>query len=42
MSDIEGKAVRETGTYDGIGHGTNGAINREVAAFFEAAMDKPR
>jgi hypothetical protein len=29
-------------TYAGIGHGTNGAINREVAAFFSTAIDKPR
>ncbi len=29
-------------TYPGIGHGTDGTINREVAAFFNAAIDKPR
>ena len=28
--------------YDGIGHGTNGAINREVAAFFGTVIDKAR
>jgi predicted esterase len=25
-------------TYAGVGHGTNGAIHREMADFFEAAM----
>ena len=29
-------------TYDGIGHGTNGAINREVAAFFRSVIEKPQ
>jgi hypothetical protein len=29
-------------TYEGIGHGTNGTINREVAEFYRSVMDKPR
>jgi hypothetical protein len=29
-------------TYEGIGHGTNGAINREVAEFYRGVIDKPR
>ena len=29
-------------TYEGIGHGTNGAINREVAEFYRGATEKPR
>ena len=29
-------------TYEGIGHGTNGKINGEVAAFFQGVMEKPR
>lgn len=28
-------------TYEGIGHGTNGAINREVAEFYRSVIDKP-
>jgi hypothetical protein len=29
-------------TYEGIGHGTDGKINGEVAAFFQGVMEKPR
>jgi hypothetical protein len=29
-------------TYEGIGHGTNGTINREVAEFYQRVIDKPR
>jgi hypothetical protein len=29
-------------TYEGIGHGTNGTINREVAEFYRTVIDKPR
>ena len=29
-------------TYEGIGHGTNGKINGEVAAFFHDVIEKPR
>jgi dienelactone hydrolase len=29
-------------TYEGIGHGTNGTINREVAEFYRRVIDKPR
>ncbi len=29
-------------TYDGIGHGTNGAINSEVAEFFRKVIEQPR
>jgi hypothetical protein len=29
-------------TYQGIGHGTDGTINREVAEFYRGVMEKPR
>jgi hypothetical protein len=28
-------------TYPGIGHGTNGKINNEVAEFFRGVIEKP-
>jgi hypothetical protein len=29
-------------TYEGIGHGTNGTVNREVAEFYRRVIDQPR